>query len=64
MRTGLPTKEETGGTGVDKEDGGSIEVGAPVGHPGGITKGYLGPEVQRGVSKVKLPVFSFHSFFE
>lgn len=41
-----PTKEQTGRTGMDEEDGGSIEVGAPVVHPGGMTKGHLGPEVQ------------------
>lgn len=56
----MPTKEETGGTGVDGEGGGSIEVG----HPGGMSKGHLGPEVQRKISKVKPPVFCFHSFLE
>ena len=35
---------------MGEEDGASIEVGAPVGHPGGMTKGHLRPEVQRRVS--------------
>lgn len=53
-----PTEEETGRTDTDEEDGGSIEVGVPVVHPGGMTKGRLGPEVQ-GV-KGKIPCSFIH----
>lgn len=56
----MPPKEETGRTGVDEGNGDSTEVDVPVGHPGGMSKGHLGPEV----SEIKLSAFFFHSFFE
>lgn len=51
----LPAKEGTRGTGVDEEEGGLIEVGAPVGHPEGSPKEIWGQRSGEGV-RVPLPL--------